>query len=75
VGPGLAFRIGNNPPAPASALPRSPFRANFRIADNPVAISSNRVANWINSTESALIRTSRDLNKARPPYAHASSGG
>src|SRR5258705_224309 len=36
----------------------------FRIADNPLAILSNRVANWITSTESALIMTYRDLNKA-----------
>ena len=43
------------------------------MADDPVAISSNRMGNWITSTEGMLIRTYRDLNKASGHLTHMRS--
>jgi hypothetical protein len=44
-----------------------------RVADNPVAISSNRVAKLITRTETALIRTHCYLNKAPGHIMHMRS--
>jgi hypothetical protein len=40
----------------AGPFPVSAFMANFRMADNRVAISSNRVANWIRQISSSSVR-------------------
>lgn len=52
------FRNDSLGPAKSrSSLPTTPFRANFRVADRPGAISSNRDAKGIASTKKrALIR-------------------
>jgi hypothetical protein len=50
--------------------------ATFRERSLSVAISSNRVANWITSNGKRVNQyLSRLEPSVRPPYAHAFSGG